>query len=113
VLDGHVPRQLQGVALEGAGVALLGLGEGDLHLANLPAGKAIDPGHWEVDQNGFATNRDGAEGAVHASLGPDFLGTALGATPAFAGLFDVEGHGALLELLANRTVADEAKGVIQ
>ena len=32
VLDGHVPGQLQGVALEGAGVAFLGIGEAELDL---------------------------------------------------------------------------------
>ena len=52
VLDGHVPRQLQGVALEGAGVVLLGIGKADL---DLPAGRSRSsgPGHLEVQQAGL------------------------------------------------------------
>ena len=42
VLDGHAPRQLQDVALEGLGVAAARVGEGDLDLADPPAGATFD-----------------------------------------------------------------------
>ena len=43
VVDGHAPRQLQDVALEGLGVAAPGVGEGDLDLAHRAAGRTFDP----------------------------------------------------------------------
>ena len=113
VEDGHVARQLQDVALEGAGVVLFGVGEADLGLADRAAVQAAQPGHGEAQQHGLAADGRQAEGAVHAAVGPDVGRAALGAAPALAGLFDVEDHLTLAELLANIAVADEAEAVIQ
>ena len=55
----------------------------------------------------------GPEVAFDAALGPNLLGAAMGATEAFARLFDAEGGDAGLEVLANVVVANDAKAVIQ
>jgi hypothetical protein len=113
VLGGHELRQFQDVALEGAGVALLGLGEGDLDLADRATGEAKDAGHLELDEGRLAADGQRAEGAFDAALVPDVGRAALGAAEPFAGLFDAEGHLALLERLADFVVAADAEGMVQ
>jgi hypothetical protein len=71
VLDGHVLGQVQDVTLEGAGVVLLGVGEAELDLPHPAAVEAAHSGDREAQQHRLGANRDQAEGAVHASLGPD------------------------------------------
>jgi hypothetical protein len=70
VLDGHVPRQIEGVALEGAGVVLIGFGEAQLDLAHAAAGEAQDARHLELEQHGLGADRHGAEGALGAAQRP-------------------------------------------
>jgi hypothetical protein len=113
VLDGHVPRQFQGVALEGPGIAFLGVGESDFHLANAVTDGAPDPGDIQGHEGRLGANRHGAEGALFVSADPDILAVALRAAQAVTRLFDAEGHVALVEVLAAIVVANDAEGVVQ
>ena len=82
VLDGHLPGQVQSVALEGAGVAFLGIGKADLHLAHAVADGAPDTGHVESQEGRFATNGHHAEGTFLVAADPDVLAVALRAAKA-------------------------------
>jgi hypothetical protein len=113
VLDSRAPGQFQDVTLEGAGVVFLGVGEADLDLPDHAAVQAAHAGHGELQQHRLGADRGQAEGAVHASLGPNLGRAAVGATQAFARLFDMEDHLTLTEFLANVVVADQAEGVIK
>ena len=72
VADGHAPRQLQGVALEGLGVAPPRVGEGDLDLAHHATGLAFDARDGQDDERGAAADGQGAEAALDlaARAGP-------------------------------------------
>jgi hypothetical protein len=113
VLDGHVPRQVQDVALEGAGVVLVGIGEAQLDLAGPLTVEAIDARHLERQQRRPGTDRHQAEGAFDATLSPDFGRATVRAAPALAWLLDAEDDPALTKVLAYVTVADQAEAVIQ
>jgi hypothetical protein len=112
VLDGHVPAQFQGVALEGASVAAAGFGEGHLDLADVAAGEAQHARHREAQEGGPLADGQGAEGAFLAALGPDVGRAADGTAEALAGLLDGEGHAALLEMATEVAVALQTEGVV-
>jgi hypothetical protein len=113
VLDGHVPGQIQGVALEGAGVAFLGIGEADLDLTHAVTDRTPDPGHVQGYESGFGTDRHGAECAFLMAANPDVLAAALRTAEPLTRLFDAEGHFPSVELLASILVANDTEGVIQ
>ena len=114
VLDGHVPGQVQGITLEGTGVAFLGVGETDLHLADRAADRSTRrgarPGSPRSACGRWARCGRCVRGArwSQTSAQPH-----CGAAQAFAGLFDAEGHLASLEMLADIVVANDAEGVVQ
>src|SRR5262249_49807962 len=60
-LDGHVLRQLQSVALEGAGVAAARVGKGHIHLADGATGQAADALHGQHDGHRAAADGHGPE----------------------------------------------------
>ena len=64
VADGHAAPQLQGVSLEGGGVAAPRVGEGDLDLADHAAGLAFDAGDGQDHERGAAADGQGAEAAL-------------------------------------------------
>ena len=113
VLDGHVPRQVQGIALEGAGVALLGVGEAELDLTHVAAGEAEDARHLESMKAGLPPM--GTVRKVRST--PPWAQTLsvpqCGAAEAFAGLSMRKVTRPSCEVLADMVVADEAEGVIQ
>jgi hypothetical protein len=113
VLDSHVPAQLQGVALEGAGVAAAGLGEGHLDLADVAAREAQDAWHRKAQERGPVTDGQGTEGAFVAALGPDVGRAAHGTVEAWARLLDGEGDAALLEVTAHVAIALQPEGMVQ
>src|ERR1700722_7101923 len=47
ILDGHVPREFQGITFEGTGVVFLGVGEVDFDLAGLATRGAVDA--WQLE----------------------------------------------------------------
>jgi hypothetical protein len=113
ILDGHEPRQFEGIAFEGAGVMLLGIGETDLDLADLAAGQAQHAWHLELDEGRLLADRQRPESAFDAALGPDILGAAMGTAKAFAGLFNAKRRDARIDKLADVAVADNAEAMIQ
>ena len=66
-----MPRQFQGVPLEGLGVGPPRIGEVDLHLADHPTGLAGDA--WDREDNGGGAAADGQrpEPPLDLSLGPN------------------------------------------
>ena len=64
VADGHARRQLQGVALEGLGVAPPRVGEGDLDLAHHATGLAFDARDGQDHDVGAAADGQGSEAAL-------------------------------------------------
>lgn len=113
ILDGHEMRQFQSIALEGASVMLLGVGESELDLANLAARKAQHARHFELDERRLLADRQRPEGAFDAALGPDVLGAAMRAAQSLAWLFDAKRGDARLDNLADVAVADDAEAVLQ
>src|ERR1700674_941250 len=113
ILDGHEPREIAGIAFEGAGVMFLGIGKGDLDLANLAAGEAQDARHPEGDEGGLVADGQRPKVALDAALGPNLVGAAMRAAKALSRLFDAEGGHARLEVLADVAVADDPEAVIQ
>src|SRR5713101_4708441 len=113
VLDRHAAGQLQDVALETARVTFPGVGESEFHLPGLEADKAHHPWHLELEQHRFAADRQRAKSAFLTPLGPDVGVPALGATQAFAWLFNANGHPTAREGLTHLTVANNAERMIQ
>src|SRR5262249_53826077 len=113
VLDGHVAEQLQGVALEGLGVAAPRVGEGDLDLADGATGAALDAGDGEDDGGGSAADGQRAEAALGVAAGGDVAGAA-GRAAAVAGVLDDgEDHLAIGIFGADVVVAADAEGMVQ
>src|SRR5262249_32199483 len=105
--------QLQGVALEGAGVAAPRVGEGDLDLADGAAGQAADALHGQDDSHGPAADGHGAEAALDLAPADD-LGRAAGGAGAVLGARgNGEGHAAPGVLSADVVIAADGEGVVQ
>jgi len=62
--DGHAAAQLQGVALEGVGVAAPRVGEGDLDLSHDTTGLAFDARDGQDYEGGAAPDGQGSEAAL-------------------------------------------------
>jgi hypothetical protein len=69
--DSHAAGRLQGVPLEGPGVAAAGASDGDLDLADGAAAAAFDPGDGEDDGGGMIADGQGAEAALDVAAGDD------------------------------------------
>ena len=76
VEDGHAPRQLQDVTLEGLGVAAPRIGEGDLDLADQPAGLTFDPRDGQDHGRLAAADGQGEESPLGVTAGDDLAGAA-------------------------------------
>ena len=61
------PRQLQGVALEGLGVAPPRVGEGDLDLAHHATGLAFDARDGQDDERGPAADGQRSEATLNST----------------------------------------------
>src|SRR5262249_10353135 len=112
-LDGHVLRQLQGVALEGAGVAAARVGEGHVHLADGATGRATDALHGQGDGHGPTADGHGPEAALDLAAADDPAAAAGGAAPVLGALADGERHGALGVVGLDVVVAADGEGVVQ
>lgn len=112
-LDGHVPRQFQGAAFEGPGVAPAGRGETEPDLAGDAARKAENPRHVKLNLDGLGANGQGAEGPFDRALAPNAIAAAGGAAQPVAGLANTEPHSALPERTVDVLVADQTEGVIK
>jgi hypothetical protein len=112
-LDGHVPRQVQGVPLERPGVVLFGVCEPQLDLADVLAFETEEPRHLELEEHRLGPDGHGAEGPVDAPLGPDLGAAAVGAPQAVPGFLDANDHPPRLEPLAAIAIADQTEAVIQ
>jgi hypothetical protein len=113
VLDGHPPGQLQGVTLEGLGVAATRIGKRQRHLANDLAGTAFDPRDGQHDGDRFVADRHGLEGAGFVAVVDDVAGGALRAAAGVRALLDGEDDAALGEFGLGVVIAAQTKGMIQ
>jgi hypothetical protein len=113
VEDGHVPGQLQGVALERLGVAAPHVGEGHLDLAHHPTVLTGHARDGKDHDSGPAADRKGAEAPLRPALGSDIARAArvTSVRPGF--LPDGEDHLPTLILGSDIFVAPDAEGVIQ
>jgi len=111
--NGHASGQFDGVAFQGVGVVLLGIGKGDLDLAMFATSAAPEAWHFEVDVGRLFADGEGPKGAFDAALGPDVMGTAVGAAEAIAWLLDAKVGRILDEVLANLVVADDTETAIE
>jgi hypothetical protein len=113
VLDGHVLRQFQGIALEGPRVVLLGVGKAQFDLPTVAARETEQARHLEGEDHRLAANRQGAKGAFDATPQPNVVGAAVAAAEVLAGPVDAKGHATVLEGLVNIVIAMQPKGVVQ
>ena len=114
ILDGHVPGQFQGIAFEGTGVVLLGVGEGDFDLADLAAVEAANARHLEFDEGGLVADGQRAKGAFDAALGPDRRRSRSASSAGVRGAVRCGRWSCpASKVLADIAVADEAEAVIQ
>src|SRR4051794_17226442 len=113
VADGHAAAQLQGISLEGLGVAASRVGERDLDLAHDAAGEAFDAWDGQDDQGGAVADGDGPEAALDLAARLDLGRAAGGAAAGLGFLADGEDRGAVLVVSASVVVAADAEGVIQ
>ena len=113
IADGHAAPLLQGVSLEGVGVAAPGVGEGDLDLSHNATVLAFDARDGQDDGRGPAADGHIAEAPLDGASWPD-VARATGRTaagPVF--LMDGEEGLAVPEVGAPVLVAADAEGVIQ
>ena len=113
VLDGHMAAQLQGVALEGAGVAAARVGEGDLDLADQATVLAFDARDGQDDDRGAGADGHGAETPLDVAARDDPGRAAGGAAAGLGLLVDREDRLAVLVVGASVLVAADAEGVVQ
>ena len=113
ILDGHVPRQLQGIALERPRVPLHGIGEPDFHLPGQTALSAINPRHIEANHDGLTADRHGPKLAFDVAMHPELIALASGTAKPFPRLLDAQDDSPAVELRVNVPVAADAKGVIE
>ena len=113
VADGHAPRQLQDVSLEGLGVAPPGVGEGDPDLTHRPTGPTFDERDRQDHGRLAAADGQGHELTLGVTAGGD-LARAAGRTATIVGLLpDGEDRLAAVVVGADVLVAADAEGVIQ
>src|SRR5262249_43551402 len=113
VLDGHQPAQLQGVPLEGLGVAAPGVGKGQAHRADDPASPAFDAGDGQDDGDGLVADGNGFEGAGFVAVVDDIAGVALRATAGVRALLNREHDTALSVVGLDVVIAAQTEGVVQ
>jgi hypothetical protein len=113
VLDGHVPGQVQGVALEGMRVAATRIGEVDGNLADEVTGVAFNAGDREEQMGRTVVDRQAAKEPCLAAVAGELVQTAGGAAETIAILFDGEHDFAFEVVGAGITVAANAEAVIE
>ena len=113
VADCHAARQLQGIALEGVGVAAPRVGEGDLDLAHDATILAFDARDGQDDEGGASADGHGPEAPLDVATRLDLWRSAGGATAGLGLLVDGEDRLAVLVVGAGVLVAADAEGVIQ
>ncbi len=113
VEDGHAPRQLQHVSLEGLGVAPPGFGKGDLDLTHQATRSTFDPRDGQDHGSLPAADGQGNELSLRVTAGGDVAGTAGRAATVVGILGDGEDHLAALVVGADIVVAADAECVIQ
>ena len=113
IADGHAPRQLQGVPLEGPGIGAPGIGKGDLDLTDHVASRAFDTGYGQCHDGRLASDGDGPEAAFDMPARPDVRRPTGRAAAGLRLLMDGEDHLAALRVGAGVSVAADAEGVIQ
>src|SRR5262249_26760451 len=113
VADGHAAPQLQGVALEGFGIAAARVGEGDLDLAHDATGVAFDARDGQHDEGRALADGRGPEAPRDPAARLDLLRPAGGAAAGLGLLVDGEDRFAVLVVGAGVVVAANAEGVIQ
>jgi hypothetical protein len=113
VLDGHVRGEIQGVTLEGVGVAFLRVGERHGDLTSHAASLALHA--RDLEQYARALRADGhtAEQARHLAVGDDLPGTTERALQGLPSLLDGEHDFSLEEVGAGVAVAPDAEGVVE
>ena len=113
ILDGHVPRQFQGIALEGMGVAPPRFGEADLHLTYELAIVTLHTRNLHEDMGLLAADGKAVEQTMFPAVGRDVLRPTGGTAECVTILRDRDHHFPLEEVGAHITVATNAKRMIQ
>ena len=109
IADGHAATQIQGVALEGGGVAASRVGERDLDLSHDATGLAFDARDGQDHEGGAAADGHGSEAPLDPTAHLDLRRAAGGAATGLGLLVDGENRLAVLVVGAGVLVAADAE----
>src|SRR5258708_6759315 len=112
-LDGHMVRQLQGIALEGTGVAPARIGETEVHLADQIASPAADALYRQHQGHTSPANGNSPQTTLDHTAANDVAGTTSRTSPMLGRLADGEQSMTRFILGANVLIATDAKGMVQ
>ena len=113
ILDGHVPRQLQGVTLKGFGIADTGIGEADLDLPDGTTAETLHSGDRQDQPDPLAADRHGAETAKVLPSSNHVVRVANRAPIGFSGLFHHERHPTSGILCSHVAVASHPESTVK
>jgi hypothetical protein len=61
ILNGHMPRQLQGISFKGMAIGKSGIGKSELLLSDLPATPTLKPLNLIIQKHSFRSDRNHPE----------------------------------------------------